>query len=184
MLNRSRTVLLLSLVVASGCVESPETPNQVSMDQVGAAPMALVTTTRTLRLSRASVQPGNGDNPGAIYTAGGWHFMTSGARVPLYFPLPVAAGDTINAWGVWIQKLSPKTTSIVASLVEQDSATGSEQALGFIQSAEGSIPTLGSTGLAFPVGAAKSYSISIYDTTGSILDAFTDAELQVTTPSP
>lgn len=133
----------------------------------------------TRRISSASVQPGNSGTPGAVLSGGAWHFVPSGANIPLYFPLPVNTGDAINGWSIWVQKNSASSTSLVASLLEQDSTTGTQRVLGFTNSLQAPNPTISATDISFPIQAAKSYILSIYNTSGSTFDAFTDAEVQI-----
>lgn len=131
------------------------------------------------RISSATVQSGNSSASGAAFSSHAWHFLPTGANAPLFFPLPVSTGETINGWSVWVQKGSGPGTSISASLEEIDSATATPTAIGPALSAQAPVLTLTASGLSIRVQAGKSYDLRISNTSGSVFDSFTDAEIQV-----
>lgn len=132
---------------------------------------------RVRRVAAAAAQAGS--TPSAFFSAGSWHFNPAAPNSPVYIPMPVETGEVISGWNVWVQKNSASTTSLVVSLIEQESASLTERALGFTASAQAPVVTLGASDLAFTVQAGHSYMLTVSDTTGSPFDGFSDAELFV-----
>lgn len=131
-------------------------------------------------LTVVSEWQGQAGGPGATRTASTWTFANQNW---MYFPVPVSVGETIAGYQVYVFKGSSSAFTVISSLIEVDSASGQQTALGGASNnaaAPGRL-LLGTQSLTPRIVApGVTYLIRIADGSGSAAsaaDSFTDATL-------
>ncbi len=122
----------------------------------------------------------------AVFTQDHWTFLRDLA--PVYYPLPVIDGSTVQGY-TWQMLAGITGTKAIAQLIEQDDVTGQRTVVPSTAdvatlTTAGTVATDTISKLAYTVRPGKHYLLRVMEEDGaSGVDTFSDAQLQIDVPA-